>query len=193
MTPPHIGERPPTSSDLKQEEEYQRVLALNTSRQELYAMLDTRMFAGMTHQSWAFRQARTRRTAEFQSHPTELVQQNLEKERAEFESSDDFFFGVYLNEGRYEDFDRADSVWRIVLVFEGKEIVPSKIQRIGRSDLNLRAYYPYLDEFWIAYRIRFPKTLPEAATAMVVPPFSVRVASTFGKMEFMFPARPDGK
>ena len=55
---------------------------------------------------------------------------------------------------------------------------------MGRATLNLRAIYPYLDTFWVAYRVRFSK-IEDCAEDKVV----VRVASTLGHAGLQFPAK----
>ncbi|HZH03048.1 MAG TPA: hypothetical protein VEY30_04630, partial [Myxococcaceae bacterium] len=155
-TPPQTGDPAPRVSNAAQEAAYQEVLAQYTARDEVYALFDTRMFVGATYQSTAFREARVRRTALFQVLPPAEVEPRLAAERAEAEAFHDFVLGVHMNDLRYDDFGRPKSIWRVALVTGDGEITSESIQRIGRSDLNLRALYPYMGTFWVAYRVRFP-------------------------------------
>jgi hypothetical protein len=187
---PHVGEQGPKAPNESAEKVYQATLNRYSDHAEVYDLLDTRIFAGMTYQSWPFREARVQRVALFQEQPRELVEKNLATERASFDSFHEFFFGVYSASYRYDDFDRKDSIWRIALVTGSGETTPVSVERIGRSTLNMRAIYPYLDDFWVAYRIRFAKT--SSSGAPVIPPgttsFIVRVASTVGRADLHFPA-----
>jgi hypothetical protein len=182
LNAPVVGERGPRVKDSSAEQAYQRVLDQNTARAEIYDGFDTRLFVGTTYQSADFRQQRVRREGLFQSQPDSVVSANLATEQAEAQQFDDFFLGVHLNQPQYDDFDRADSIWRVALVKGGVEVTPSQIQRVGRSNLNLRAYYPYLDEFWVAYRVRFPKMTGPG------PELTLRLSSTLGKAELKVPA-----
>ncbi len=190
LTPPALGERGPVVKDPETEKAYQAALARYTARAEIYDLLDTRIFAAATYQTWPFRQVRTHRLAVFQVQPAPVEQRHLAEERSEFESFHEFFFGVHVNNYRFDDFDRPNSIWRVALVTETVETTPLKVQRVGRADLNLRAIYPYLDDFWVAYRIRFPITTRNGDP--VVPPGTstvlLRIASTLGKAEMRFPA-----
>jgi hypothetical protein len=187
---PRVGEAGPTVPVASAEKEYERTLERYTDHEEIYDLFNTRLFTAITYQSWPFREARVQRLAIFQVQPKELVERNLAAERAAFESFHEFFFGVHAASYRFDDFDRRNSIWRIALVTEAGETTPISVERIGRSDLNLRAIYPYLDEFWVAYRIRFARITPTGAP--VIPPgsgrFMLRLASTLGRAEFHFPA-----
>ena len=190
LAPPVVGERPAGVKDSQAESAYHTALERYTDRGEVYDLLNTRMFAAATFQSWPFREARVHRLALYQVLPPVVEQQHLAEERSEFESFHEFFFGAHVNNYRFDDFDRPNSIWRIVLVTGPVETTPVSVLRIGRSNLSMRAIYPYMDEFWVAYRIRFPrKTLD--GDAVIQPGTStvlLRVASTLGKVEMKFPA-----
>ncbi len=187
--PPQVGESPPVVADSKREATYQQILAHSSDRAEVYDGFDTRMFSAMTAQTLEFRRARLERLAWFQSIPPPELERRWAEEQAEHAQFIDFFFGAFVNIPRFDDFDRKDSIWRIALVSGGNELTPSSVVRIGRADLNLRALYPYLGEFWVAYRVRFPRA--DATGKAVVAPGAqkvlVRVASTLGKAEFELP------
>ena len=189
LKPPRVGEPPPALPDSGAERAYQEVLGRYTSHCELYATLDTRMLAAATWQAPAFREARLQRMALFQAWSKELLAKSLADESAEAASFLDFFFGAHLNESRYDDFDRKNSIWRISLVTPAGELAPASVERIGRSNLNLRALYPYMDDFWVAYRIRFSRLSASGAPVVPVDASSMvlRVASVLGKADFTFP------
>jgi hypothetical protein len=60
---------------------------------------------------------------------------------------------------RENDLDRGKkSVWRVVLVDEqGKEIEPLEIVKDKRPTMTVRAEYPVLGDFAVAYVARFPR------------------------------------
>jgi hypothetical protein len=187
--PPIVGEQPPVLNNSSAESAYQDALARYSDRSEIYDRLDTRLFAAATYQSWPFRQARVQRMALFQVQPPPVVLKKLDLEKTEFDAFHDFFLGVHVNARRFDDFDRPNSIWRVSLVTPTAEASPASIERIGRSDLNMRAIYPYMDEFWEGYRVRFPRKLPDGTT-LVLPEtakLTLRVASTLGKAEMVFP------
>lgn len=183
--PPTIGDPAPTLPDLAAEESYRQVFERHSGRGEVYALFDTRLFAGATLQTWSFREARVRRQAAFQQLSPAEAERLLAEERAASDKAHEVFLGVHVNEHQYDDFDRPDSIWHLALVTSEGEVDPLRVERIGRADLDMRAYYPYLGTFWVAYRVRFPRTTSEgrpvlAPGAQVV---RLRIASTLGSTE----------
>lgn len=181
-SPPAVGEPGPVLQDEVAEQAYRDVLARYTGRAEVYEGFDTRLFAGATFQTATFREARLRRTAEFQHIPAPRVQVLLAEERAQAANVHEFFLGVHSNDYRYDDFDRRTSIWRVALLTPAGEVRPLSIRRVGRTNLDLRATYPYLGHFWVAYRVEFPVAMPDGSP--VIPPgtekVTLRLASSLG-------------
>jgi len=190
-TPPTIGDPPPQLTDRRAEQAYQDAFASFSDRAEIYDGFDTRLFAGATFQTVAFREARVQRVAQFQFLPKTRVEELLAKERAQEAQFHEFFLGVHVNDYRFDDFDQKDSIWRVVMLTPSVEVEPLSIQRIGRADLNMRTMYPYMGVFWVAYSVRFPKVLPNGAP--VIPEnashVQLRLASTLGHAELRVHAR----
>lgn len=191
-TPPTIGDPAPQLNDRRAEKAYQEVFDKYSDRAEIYDGFDTRLFAGATFQSLEFREARVQRQAEFQVLPKPRVEELLGQERTEEAQYNEFHLGVHLNDHRFEDFaDRKRSIWRIVLLTPEGEVEPVSVERIGRSNLDRRATYPYLGVFWVSYRVRFPK-LKQDGTPVIpesVSHITLRLASTLGHAELRVHAR----
>jgi hypothetical protein len=186
--PPRLGDSPPQLPDANAEAAYREVVGRYSQHAELFSGLeggeDTRMFSAATFQSLAFREARVRRVGAFRSEPPEVIDANLAQERAEAEQFDDFYFGAHLVDYRYDDFDRHKSIWRIALVGDGVEATPTLVERVGRSTLDVRALYPYMGDFWVAYRIRFSRLAQGRGEHL-----KLRIASTLGRVEMTFPSQ----
>jgi hypothetical protein len=185
-TPPTIGEPAPQLADRRKELAYQEIFERFTDQAEVYDGFDTRIFAAATFQSAAFREARVQRRAEFQFLPKPRVQELLAAERAEDTQFNEFHMGVHVNDPKFEDFALPKtSIWRIVLLTPVGEVEPVSVERIGRSTLDMRAYYPYLGVFWVAYRVRFPKVLTDGTP--IIPEstsyVTLRLASALGHAE----------
>lgn len=188
---PRISDSPPKVSDRSAEKAYKAVLDRFTAQREIYDLFDTRLFAATTYQSEAFRRAKTQREALFKRLPQDVYQAALAEELAEAREHHEFFLGVHVNERKYDDFDRPDTIWRISLRTPTGEVIPTDVERLGRGDEAMRAYYPYMDTFWTAYRVRFPitnaegqPTIPEDAETIVF-----RLSSSLGHDDFTVQAR----
>ncbi len=190
-TPPTLGDPPPGFKDERQELGYQEVLEKYTARAELYSGFDTVLFAAATLQTQAFREARVRREATFKTLTQERVQEILTREMAEAAATNEFFLGVHVFNYRYEDFDRASSIWNMVMVTPAGELKPVSVERVGRADMEMRAFYPYMGTFWVGYRVRFPATYPDGRPVITTGMERVvlRMASSLGKVEMRVHAR----
>lgn len=189
--PPSVGDPAPALRDLEAERAYVKTLERYSDRGEIYALFDTRLFAGATLQTPAFREARVRRQAAFEVLPPAKVDALLAEELAQAATAHELFLGVHVNEMRYDDFDQKKSIWRVVLVTPSGEVTPQKVRRIRRADLPMRAYYPYVGGFWVGYWLRFP--VQHADGTPVIPANSERVtlrlASTLGQLDLELGAR----
>lgn len=184
-TPPTLGDPAPVLKDERQELAYHDVLERYTDRAELYSGFDTMLFAAATLQTPVFREARLHRAATFKSFTPEQVQALLTQEMAEAVKTHEFFLGVHVYNYRYEDFDRPASIWNMVMVTPAGEVHPLSVERLGRADMEMRAYYPYMGTFWVGYRVRFPITFPDG-TPVILPETErvvLRMASSLGKVE----------
>lgn len=187
---PRVGAAPPVVKDAEAEKAYQGVVQHFSNHAEVYDVFDTHLFSATTFQSLAFREARVRRKGMFQATPEATLEGDLLKERQEFGESVEFLFGASVNGPQYDDFDTRTTHWRMSLHTDAGEVTPTSIERIGRADLNLRAYYPYLGDYWVAYRVKFPAKLANGQPVLSGEEqmLTVVVASTFGKAELKVPA-----
>ena len=192
--PPAIGEPGPQVPDPNAEASYQAALSRVTEHREVYTGIDTQLFTAATYQSVDFREARTRRQAMFQTWPEPKLDAALARERVDAGQVHELVFGVSIVDRRFDDFDSKNSIWRLSLVTDQGEVTPLAIRRVGRANQDLRAYYPYLGDFWTMYTVRFPLTT--ATGVPLVGPTTrallFRMSSTQGQVEMAFPAGTPG-
>lgn len=183
--PPAVGDVAPVLKDERQEEAYEKVLARFSGRDEIYKGFDTVMFATATLQTETFRQARLHRRALFKAEPLDRVPELLAQELAAATGTHELFLGVYVYDYHYDDFDRATSVWNMELITPAGAVRPLSVERLGKADMEMRAYYPYTGVFWVGYRLRFPALFTNGA--LVIPTgadwVALRLASSLGKAE----------
>ncbi|HVE81423.1 MAG TPA: hypothetical protein VND93_01190 [Myxococcales bacterium] len=188
---PRVGDRPPAVAEDAREHDYQSVLARYSDHRELYDRFDTRFFCAATFQSVPFREARVRRAAEFRRLPPSEVDRQLQEERAAADAGNDVFLAAHFADPRYDDLDRPRGQWRLALVTPRGEVTPAKVERLGRSTLDQRSLYPYYDEFWIGFRVSFPKSFPDGSA--VIPEgteaVTFRMASALGNAELKLHVR----
>ena len=192
--PPSVGEPGARVPDPSAEASYQAALSRVTEHREVYTGIDTQLFTAATYQSVDFREARTRRQAMFQTWPEAKLNAAVAQERAEAAQVHELVFGVSVVDRRFDDFDSKNSIWKLYLASDQGEVTPLAIRRVGRANQDLRAYYPYLGDFWTMYTVRFPLTT--ATGAPLVGPTTrallFRMSSTLGQVEMAFPAGTPG-
>ena len=192
--PPSIGEPGAQVPDRAAEASYQAALSRVTEHREVYTGIDTQLFAAATYQSADFREARTRRQAMFQTWPEPKLEDALARERADAAQVHEIVFGVSIVDRRFDDFDSKSSIWRLSLVTDQGEVTPIGIRRVGRANQDLRAYYPYLGDFWTMYTVRFPLTT-STGSPLIGPTTRAllfRMSSTQGQVEMAFPVGTPG-
>jgi hypothetical protein len=69
-----------------------------------------------------------------------------------------FFIGASTSDVRWNDFERKPSVWQIVLVNDQQDqVTPDEVRPERELTPTITELFPYVDDFYRAYTIRFPK------------------------------------
>ena len=191
LPPPQIGSPGPELQDGDANAYYQNVLQHFSAQRQVFIGFDTILFGGVTYESPVFVDARIRRRDAFQAKPVDLLNKDLQA--AQEELSGDFYeftLGVYMQNPKFDDIGQQGSIWRLALVTPTGEFPPLLVKRLGHANMNTRAYYPYMGDFWNVFQVRFPKSVdgrpvapPEVGT------FTVLLASSIGRAEFPLPTR----
>ena len=141
-------------------EGYEQALSHWTASGQVYSktdFVDLVVDLWATLQSPAFREARVQRWAQIAGlQPTEVASlQAREKDEARTEI--DFFAAMQAEPVHDNDLDQEHSVWHVTLVLpDGRVIAPIAIRAFDPPNVNQRALYPYVRNFWVGYWIRFP-------------------------------------
>jgi hypothetical protein len=181
---PHIpGDPPPAVLDSQAEADYQQVLERHTVGKGVYDNLDTKVFFRATWLSPVFADARVRREGLFKAWPQAELEKKRGEEKARLSDATEFFFAVHANDYKFDDFEKRDTMWRMVLIVGGEELPPVSVERLGRTNTEMRSYYSYMESFWVGYRVRFP-----ARTLAPGQKFSLKLASALGQAELPYTA-----
>jgi hypothetical protein len=190
------------------EGDYGKALKQWTRKVALYSGLETRAFVRLVYLSPQFVDAQAKVISQMRAELPDQAAATLQKLRDE-DRSPTFFAVVYIPDHTANDWQAKDSAWRIALNMGLGEQPPRKVTRYETPfTAELRALYPYLDEYSTAYRIEFPdpeppqgsppqSSPPQGSPPQSSPPQSfapteaaVIIAGALGKMSFHF--RLDG-
>lgn len=162
------------------EGDYGRALKRWTRTVALYSGLETRAFVRMVYLSPEFVAAQAQEQSKMRAELPDQAAETLARMREEYRAPT-FFAITYLPDRTANDWNEPGSVWRIALNLGLGERPPDRIVRYDRPfSAELRALYPYLDEYSIAYLIRFPEpgsAAPESKGTPAPPPPSGPVST----------------
>lgn len=170
--------------DPRLEGTYGRVLEKWTRTTALYGGLETRAFARVVYLSPEFVAAQARHLSSLRAELPDQAAMTLERMHAD-DLNPTFFAIVYVPDRNANDWQDPASVWRIAVNMGFGEHPPAKVERIDRPfSAELRALYPYLDDYSTAYVLHFGDAHgpnhAEPVDAHLV------AAGALGKMEFQW-------
>ena len=180
--------------DPQLEGEYGMSLKKWTRKVALYSGLETRAFVRMVYLSPEFVTAQALELSRMRAELPEQAAATLAKLRADYRQPS-FFAVVYIPDKTANDWNQPDSVWRLALNMGIGERPPASVRRYEVPfNAEMRALYPYLDDYSAGYLIRFPDPAPAPSSpaAEHFAPVEAQfiAAGALGKM--MFRWRLDG-
>ena len=181
--------------DPQLEGEYGMALKKWTRKVALYSGLETRAFVRMVYLSPEFVDAQALELSRMRAEQPDQAAATLAHLRADYRQPS-FFAVVYIPDKTANDWNQKDSVWRLALNMGIGERPPESVRRYEVPfNAEIRALYPYLDDYSVGYLIRFPDPAPkpssQAAAELFAPVEAQLIAAgALGKM--MFRWRLDG-
>jgi hypothetical protein len=144
--------------------DYENVLRVWTRTEHLIALAELENFltATATFESWDFRWAYVKRYVQDYRLTIDQQKKLLEKALEETRQKHQFFVAIHGGERKYNDLTKTDSAWIVRLIDDtGNETAPEDIVSIGRPNALERTYFPYNTVWRLAFRIRFPRVMPD--------------------------------
>jgi hypothetical protein len=190
LPPPMVGTPGPELDDGAANASYHALVEHYSARRQLFIGFDTILFGGVTYESPSFREARIRRRDAFQAQSAAQLATDLQLAQQDGADFYEFTLGVYMQNPRFDDIDYPTSIWHLALRTPGGEVSAAQVKRVGKANINTRAYYPYMGDFWTVYRVRFPKSVDaRPLVSAEQQTFTVVLASSLGKAEFPLPTQ----
>jgi len=185
--------------DPELEGEYGMALKKWTRKVALYSGLETRAFVRVVYLSPDFVTSQATEISKMRAELPDKAAETLARMREDYRQPS-FFAVVYTPDKTANDWNEPNSVWRLALNMGLGEQAPDKIQRFEVPfNAELKVLYPYLDEYSVAYLVKFPDPVPAASTPAAARPGSEHftpveaqliAAGALGKMLFRW--RLDG-
>jgi hypothetical protein len=157
-----------------------------TRAKQLYDGVVHRANAVAVHLTLRVREARATRLGDWLAWSAAELDRRLAEERAEAAKGEEFVVAFYTAEETANDLDAPGSVWRVAVVVDGINVLPSDIEAVPLEP-TVHALYPLVGPFDTVYRVRFPPT-PDGPLAGRA--FVLRITSALGAMDLDFGAPP---
>lgn len=140
------------------EQDYFDVLSKWTRSVKVFDGLDAKIYMTATYKDNAFISAYVKRYVKAFKIDDSYAAVLYERELSEADRYNEFFISVYTPEDAWNDLARQNSIWRLYLEDgTGVRLAPLSISQVDKGDPLLREFFPYMDMWSTAYRIKFPK------------------------------------
>lgn len=162
---------------------YQKVVDRNTRRAEIYGIrdLDAHYIVYATFQSADFRQGYTEHYDKLYPRGQDGLANELGHPWDGRPAQAEFFIAVYAKAKGLKKMTGPKNLWDISLKVEGQYYKPASVEEVSLTPFEYK-FYPFLDPWSRAYRVKFPVPLQQAENSGV----SLELASVSGKSELKF-------
>lgn len=161
---------------------YEKVLGKYTKVNAVYDIdeLDTRYKWYATFHSQKFRKALLKRYEKFYPRGQDALAKKYISEMAGPEQTE-FFVALYARERGLKRLAGSQNLWAVSLLVEDKEYQPVLLEELRLTPFQYQ-FYPYLDKWYLGYRVVFPYSVKESSGKEI----SLRLSSVGGVSKVTF-------
>ncbi|MFO7179141.1 MAG: hypothetical protein DIU78_010620 [Pseudomonadota bacterium] len=152
-------------------------------------VMDNVLTVTATYESWDFRWAFVVRYAEDYRLTVDQRHALLERSLRESRERHSFYVALYAQRHKWNDLTTSEPAWIVRLIDdEGTETAPIAIEPIKRPGAIELTYFPYTTPWRSAFRITFPRVLPDGRPAISPKAqwFGLRFAGAQGNQELVW-------
>lgn len=166
------------------EEKYERELRTWTRSAQIYHSLDSILVTHAVYLSVEFRQAFGEQYLKIFSIDPSKVDTDLEKIATSVGRGHEFFLFADASHLEWNNLEQKDSVWRLGLWGSNEQLgtPPLDIERFEGRGPNLKAFFPFINQFGISYLVVFP--VDQSNSRPVIEPdvdtLTLKLASAYG-------------
>ena len=83
-------------------------------------------------------------------------------------SGHEFIVASFVPDKKWDDFDKAQSTWRLYLINDNNErVAPVQVRRVKKKDAVTSHFFPYVTPWKSIYTVRFPCIISETNEAII--------------------------
>jgi len=150
--------------------DYEPTLELWSRDTSVYTLdgMDNVLTATATYLSWEFRWAYAVRYSDDHRLSPEERAVFRQKQFDDYRKAHEFIVATTSGEHRWCVLGKESSVWKVSMINDrGDSVAPLVIEEIKKPTAAQMAYFPYINVFRQAYRITFPRTLPNSQVPII--------------------------
>lgn len=170
-----------SSSNTAHELAYEKQIASATKKIDKYDGFYQLFQADMTQISSSIQVALLQRKADFLQWDQAKLQKERDRAFQEMATEAKFFLRFYTPESDYDDFHRANSIWKIYLEFNHQR-VEGKAKKMTQKFSDIHQLFPHFNRFSTGYEVVFPIS----TSALEVGEKKVVITSSLGNASFTF-------
>jgi hypothetical protein len=138
-------------------ESYKRVWEQWSQEARIHHGFEVRLIASATFKSADFRRAYADEYAAAYQLIAEEKERFVEDQMKAGHLGHEFLLATFVPEKRWDDFDKADSMWKLLLVNdEGQRVAPVEVRDVERQKAIMSHFFPYVTPWKSVYMVRFP-------------------------------------
>ncbi len=145
------------SADPYHTESYKRVWDQWSQEARIHRGFEVELIVSATFKSAVFRQAYADEYAAAYQLTAEEKTRFVEDQMKASHLGHEFLLATFVPEKRWDDFDKADSMWKLFLVNdEGQRVVPVEVRDVKGQKAVMSHFFPYITPWKSVYMVRFP-------------------------------------
>jgi hypothetical protein len=149
------------STDPYQTERYRKVSDDWSREARIHRGLEVQLIVSATFKSEAFRTAYAEEYAAAYELTSEKKEQFVADQLKAAQLGHEFVMAAFVPEEKYDDFDRANSVWKLYLVNDKNErVAPVEVRKLRQQEAFSPHFFPYVTPWKSVYTVRFPCSIP---------------------------------
>lgn len=159
---------------------YGAALEAATRSGAIYRDFDAELYVYATNETVPFRKARTEYLAKSYNLPPSEVERVTVDLVEKFEGHA-IFVAINTADRYSNEIDRPGSPWALTLETPNGLVRPAAIMRVNTTLNTIRGVYPYVDRFFVPFRVLFPSSVGDG-------PYTLIIAGPKGEVRLPFPA-----
>lgn len=139
---------------------YTSVLQRWTREGKVYADFETNLLISATFKSKQFRESYIEEYSLVYMLNGEKLKKLVKGENEALNNYHEFFVSIHTPLREWSDLERKESIWAVYLINDaGDRVSPLEIKKVKERGPTVKSFYPYLDDWSVAYTIKFPLNL----------------------------------